>query len=368
MRMIFHDRSFLIRCTYTTLAAFLAWSMAVVVPSTAQAAELPMGLATGSKEAQITVNGKQWATLPASSSPIYEGTMIRTGKGTASVLLKDGTQLELQPRTVVGLSGSRTAPIVKIAVGGVFFRVPFTSQATLVTPSVRYQTAASNQQKGGAAIVRVAASTPSSTDLVGEIVVNSRGGSRLGLQKGELLANSVSDPGLHIIKAGQSVYIPQVGPSDPSFGVMLAQVPPLLLEPSGLPGGAIPAYGLDGKSVGYITADSSFVSSPGITPNLPNPVPADTIPPDANIPPGAMPIFVVQSPPAYAGYILNDKLVAYAPLGGEGVAVGVGVGAGVGAGTGAGVGLLVGLGVIGLGVGLGVSQSGGNGNASPSTP
>jgi hypothetical protein len=289
--------------------------------------------------------------------------MIRTGKGTASVLLKDGTQLELQPLTVVGLSGSRTAPVVKIAAGGVFFRVPVTSQTALVTPSVRYQTTASNQQKGGAAIVRAAASTPSSTDLVGEIVVNSRGGSRLGLQKGEMLANSVSDPGMHIVKAGQSVYMPQVGPFDPSFGVLLAQVPLPLPAPSGLPVGAIPAYGLDGKSVGYITADSSFVSSSGITPNLPNPIPPDSIPPDANIPPGAMPIFVVQSPPTYAGYILNDKLVAYVP-GGAAIAGGVGAGAGAGAGT--GVGLLTGLAVIGLGVGLGVSQSGGNGKASNS--
>lgn len=254
MRMIFHDRSFMTRCTYTTLAAFLAWSMAAVVPPTARAAELPMGLATGSKEAHMAIDGKQWASLSGSSNPVYEGTMIRTGKGTASVLLKDGTQLELQPRTVVGLSGSRTAPIVKIAVGGVFFRVPFTSQATLVTPSVRYQATASNQQKGGAAIVRVAASTPSSTDLVGEIVVNSRGGSRLGLQKGEMLANSVSDPGLHIIKAGQSVYIPQVGPSDPSFGVMLAQAPPP--EPSDLPLGDAPLAGEVGAGAGAGTGSA----------------------------------------------------------------------------------------------------------------
>ncbi|MBZ0160741.1 MAG: hypothetical protein K8G79_11485 [bacterium] len=225
MRMIFHDRSFLIRCTYTTLAAFLAWSITAAVPSTVRAAELPLGLATGSKEAHMAIDGKQWTSLPGSSSPVYEGTMIRTGKGTASLLLKDGTQFELQPRTVVGLSGSRTAPVVKIAVGRVFFRVPATSQTAIVTPSVRYQATASNRQEG-AAIVRAAATTPLSTDLVGEIVVNPRGGSRVGLQKGEMLTNSVSDPGLHIIKTGQSVYIPKVGPSDPSFGILLAQALP----------------------------------------------------------------------------------------------------------------------------------------------
>ena len=366
MRMIFHDRSFLTHSTYTTLVAFLAWSMAAVVPPTAMAAELPLGLATGSKEVHVAVDGKQWVSLPSSSNPVYDGAMIRTGKGTGSVLLKDGTQIELQPRTLIGLSGSRTAPVVKIAIGGVFFRVPFTSQATLVTPSVRYQTTANNQQKGGAAIV-MAASTPSSTDLVGEIAVNPRGGSRLGLQKGEMRSTSVSDPGLHIVKAGQSVYIPQVGAIDPSFIALLAQAIPG--ESSSLPEGAIPAYGLDGKSVGYLTADSSFVSSLGITPNLPNPVPPDTIPPDANIPPGAMPIFTVQSPPVYAGYILNNKLVVYVPPAGGSLAGVPVVTGGTGAGAGAGAGLLVGLGVIGLGVGLGVSQSGGgNGSSSPSTP
>jgi len=225
MHGIFHDRSFLTRSTYATLTAFLAWSVAAVVPSTARAAELPMGLATGSIEAHMAIDGKQWAPLPTSSNPVYAGTTFRTGKGTASVRLKDGTQLELRPRTVVELSGSRTAPTVKIAVGQVFFRVPVTSQTALLTSSVRYQTTASNRLEGTAPI-KAAASTLSSTDLVGEIVVNPRGGSRLSLQQGEMLANSSSDPGRHIIKAGQSVYLPQVGPSDPSFGVLLAQFMP----------------------------------------------------------------------------------------------------------------------------------------------
>lgn len=360
MRRIFHDRSFLTRCTYTTLAAFLAWSMAVVVPPTARAAELPLGLATGSKEAHIAADGKQWASLPASSNPVYEGTMIRTGKGAASVLLKDGTQLELQPGTLISLSGSRTAPAVKIAVGQVFFRLPASSHAVLVTPTVRYQ-AKVNNLKESAPIIKAKAPAPSSTDAVGQIVVNPRGGSRIGLQQGEMLTMSVSDPGLHLVKAGQSVYIPQVGASDPSFGVLLAQALPG--EPSGLPADAIPVYGENGKSLGYLTADGSFTSSPGITPNLSNPVPAGTIPQDATIPPGATPIFT--RTPSYAGYILDDKLVAYVPLGGDSLAGIPVLAGGTGSGAGAAVGLVVGLGVIGLGVGLGVSH---NGKVSPSTP
>lgn len=314
----------------------------------------------------MTLGGKQWTVLPASSNPIYDGTMIRTGKGTASVLLKDGAQLELQPRTLIELSGSRTAPTVKIAVGQLLFRVPTSSRTAFVTPSVRYQTENGNTGDHPT-VLQAKTTTSSAADSVGAIVVNSRGGSRLGVQQGEMLAKAVSDPGLHIVKAGQSVYIPHAGPSDQSFSLMLAQA--TLGNPSGLPNDAIPVYGEDGKSIGYITADGSFASSSGITPNLPGPVPPGTIPPDAKIPPGATPIFTEH--PTYAGYILDDKLVAYVPSGGESIAGAVGE-AGAGMGTGTAVGLGVGLAAIGLGVGLGTTQSGGNGNgngtASPHVP
>lgn len=362
MRVNCHNRRFLTRCTHTTLVSFLVWSVTAFIPPAARAGESPLGFATGSKEAQIAIDGKHWATLPAFSNPIYEGTMIRTGKGTASALLKDGAQLEFQSGTLVTLSGSRTEPVVKIAVGQVLFRVPMSSRAAFVTPSVRFQTENGNTGDHPT-VLQAKATTSSAADSVGSIVVNPRGGSRLGIQQGEMLAKSVSDPGIHIVKAGHSVYIPYAGPSDESFGLMLAQALPG--NPSNLPVGAIPVYTENGKSVGYIMADGSFTASSGITPNLPNPVPAGTIPSDANIPPGATPIFTAQ--PAYAGYILDDKLVAYIPLGVEGAVDGTAI-TGAGTGMGTAVGLGVGLAVIGVGVGLGVSESGGNGKASPSTP
>lgn len=183
MHSTFHDRLFLTRCTYTILTGLLVWSMAVIAPPVASATEPPLGLATGSKDVQTTVNGKQWATLPNSSTPTHEGTLIRTGKGMASVLLKDGTQLELQQRTLVELSGLQTAPIVKIAVGQVLFRVPMSSHATFVTPSVHYQTENGNTGDRPA-VVKAKATTASVADSVGTIVVNLRGGSRLDLQQG----------------------------------------------------------------------------------------------------------------------------------------------------------------------------------------
>lgn len=365
MRATRHHRFFLTRCTYTTLTSFLAWSIVTVVPPSVLAGELPLGVATGSKEAQLAVDGKQWASLASSSNPLYDGTMIRTGKGTASVMLKDGTQLELQSHTLIGVSGSRTAPVVKIAAGRIFFRVPVTSQAVLATPSVRYQAKVSNPP-AGAAVVRASVSASPLPDHVGEIAVNAGGGSRIALRQGEMLAGSVNDPGMHIIKANQSVYIPQIGGRDASFSMMLAQVLPGEPAPSGVPAGASPAYGLDGNSVGYIIADGSFISSPGITPDLPNPIPLDTIPSDAYIPPGATPIFTTHSPPVFAGYILNNRFIAYLPSSGDRLAGTAARTGGMGVGTGTVVGTLVTVGVIGAGIGLGVAFSGDN-NANAST-
>ena len=301
--------------TLTTLLAFSVWSLASVMPVGAQAIELPLGLAAGSREAQLTLDGKQWTPLTSSSSPLYDGAMIRTGNGVASALLKDGTHLELQARTVIGFSGSRVAPVVRIAVGRVLFRLPASSKTILVTPSVRYQAAVHGTPQAAAAI-KVAASNALSSDLLGEIVVNQQGGSRIALQQGEVLAKSVNDPGLHIVRAGQSVYIPQLGTHDPSFKALLVQALPSGAT-SSLPDDAIPLYDSAGKSVGYLTINGSLVCSPGVVPNLTTPIPQGLIPAGVSIPPGATPAFTAD--PAYAGYLLCDKGLNAAVLPGEAV-------------------------------------------------
>ncbi|MGH7409628.1 MAG: hypothetical protein ACREJ6_00995 [Candidatus Methylomirabilis sp.] len=327
MRLITGDRLMRTFCAVTTLLTFSIWSLAPVMPVGAQAIELPLGLAAGSREAQITLDGKQWTPLTSSSSPLYDGAIIRTGNGVASALLKDGTQLELQARTVMGISGSRAAPVVKIAVGRVLFRLPASSKTILVTPSVRYEVAANGLPKSPAPI-KIGTPGANSSDRLGEIVVNQQGGSRIGLHQGEMLARPVNDSGLHIVKAGQSVYIPQLGAHDASFKALLVQALPG--GGSTVPAGAIALYDSAGKSVGYLGADGSFVSSPGVTPNLASPIPPGTIPPDVSLPPGATPLFFAD--PAYAGYLLDDKIVAGAvPLGDAAPAAGGGVGGGIGA-------------------------------------
>ena len=238
MRVIRCKRFLRMCSTLAALLSFSIWSTASVVPLSAQAAALPLGLAAGAKEAQITLDGKHWATLASSSSPIYDGTTIRTGNGIASALLKDGTQLEVQPRSVIEISGSRTAPVVKIALGRVLFRLPASSTTVLVTPGVRYHSPTTVAAKSPT-VTRVGGVNPHSSDQVGEIFVTGRGGSRIGLRQGEMQAKPVNDPGL-IVKTGQSVYIPLVDAGDPSLKALLTQALPE--EAASRPASAIPLY------------------------------------------------------------------------------------------------------------------------------
>src|SRR5574341_2292892 len=126
-----------------TLIAFSAWSTALLGVSRAQPFQLPFGLATGSGEAEISDDGKQWAKLTPVSTPVFPSTMIRTGKGLAWISLHDtNQQMELHECGVVGIygsKGSRVAKAVKIAVGRVLFRFPISPETVLATPPVQFQ-------------------------------------------------------------------------------------------------------------------------------------------------------------------------------------------------------------------------------------
>ena len=304
MPLLWRGRSCRSGFSLVTLLSFTFWSMASVFPPGVQGAVFPVGLATGSKEAQIMLDGRPWATLGGPSTPVFDGTMLRTGNGVALVLLNDGTQLELQPRSVLTISGSRLSLVIKVANGRVLFNLPSSTSTVLVTPAAHYSSPASSLRAGRAAI-RVAAGSanPGSSDQVGEIVVTQRGGSRIGLMRGEMIARPLNESGLHVVKAGQSVTIPKIGDSDPSSAILLAQALPG--EASTQPIPTVPLYDQPGKSIGYCRLDGTFVPAPGITYNLKAPVPPSKIPAIA-IPADAPPVFTAD--PDYAGYLSRDEL------------------------------------------------------------
>ena len=76
---------------FAALVVFLLLSTVWTEPLGAQPLELPLGLATGSNDAQISLDDKKWDTLTAVSSLIFDKTMIWTGNGLAWVPLHDGT-------------------------------------------------------------------------------------------------------------------------------------------------------------------------------------------------------------------------------------------------------------------------------------
>src|SRR5574341_2071252 len=147
---------------FVMLAALSAWPTALLGVSHAQPFQLPFGLATGSGEAEISDDGKQWAKLTPVSTPVFPSTMIRTGKGLAWISLHDtNQQMELHECGVVGIygsKGSRVAKAVKIAVGRVLFRFPISPETVLATPPVQFQITAGSAAERSA--VQRAGATP----------------------------------------------------------------------------------------------------------------------------------------------------------------------------------------------------------------
>ena len=189
---------------FVTLVAFAAWSTAFSGLSSAQPFKLPLGLATGSGEAEVSDDGTQWANLTPVSTPVFASTMIRTGKGLSWVLLDGNQQVELHECGVVGIYGSRAAKVVKIPVGRVLFRLPVSSETVLATPTVQFQITTGSVAKRSAIHRVEAVSPPSSSDRIGWISVELQRTSRIELLQGRMLARPVNGGSTQIIEPGQT--------------------------------------------------------------------------------------------------------------------------------------------------------------------
>ena len=246
-----------------TLVAFSTWSTALSGLSSAQPFKLPLGLATGSGEAEISDDGKQWANLTPVSTPVFASTIIRTGKGLSWFLLDGNPQVELHECGVIGIYGSRVSKVVKIPVGRVLFRLPVSSETVLATPTVQFLTTAGSAAKRSA-IQRVGGITPpTSSDRVGWITVELQGISRIELLQGTMLARPVNGGTTQIVEPGQTAEfsVKEKGKeADPDFKTLrdnsLACVAAL---PAWIPGAApflaaAPLAGLTAGQIGVVGA------------------------------------------------------------------------------------------------------------------
>ncbi len=270
-------RGFWSYSVFVTLVAISALSTALGGLSSAQPFQLPMGLATGSGEGEISDDGTRWAKLTPVSTPVFASTMIRTGQGLAWVSLNDwNQQAELHECGVVGIygpKGSRVARVVKIAIGRVLFRLPVSSETVLATPTVQFHITPGSAAERSA-IRRVGAlPPPQSSDRVGWITVELEGNSRIELLQGRMVARPVNGGSTQIVEPGQTAEFPAKGKgreADPDFKTLrekalscpcvqcAAWIPgaaPLLVEAgfSGLAAGALGAGGAAGAAIGIGT-------------------------------------------------------------------------------------------------------------------
>jgi len=275
MAIFRQTRSFRSVVAFGTLVAMCLWWLASVGPLSAQPLELPLGLATGTGESDLSEDGRKWTTLTPVSRLILDETMIRTGNGLAWAPLHDATQFELHQCGVVGVYGSRPATVLKIAVGRVLFRLPAISGTVLATPNVRFQVLGETARKTGG-VVRVGAVAPSSSDRIGWIIVDGGGNSnseqprwktRIEMLQGSLLATPANGRGPQLIEAGQTVdFLENPRDPDPDFKTLLDQrlacpcLPCVAVLPAVVAFPVFPALPVVAGAIGILGGGVGFLS------------------------------------------------------------------------------------------------------------
>jgi ferric-dicitrate binding protein FerR (iron transport regulator) len=227
------------------VALFSLVTYLVGLTPVAQAAALPLGTASGS-DASLTTDGAHWTPLDPGSHPLYTATSLRAGTGTASALLHDQTQLELQPGTRITLTGTRSAPIVTIRSGRLFFRAPSHSAVTFMTPTTSYRPAGGDPHQQGA-VITAQATALSTADPIGAIAVDRRGQATMTLQAGEMLSAPTADSAVEPIA------------EEPA-----ASAPPDISRALGYPEAAVPTVAPPSGAWGVPTAVGIGVAAGGL--------------------------------------------------------------------------------------------------------
>jgi len=301
-----------------------------------------LGTVRGPETARLSLNGgKSWLALGGRSLPVMPGTEIRSAGGNAQLALGDGSRISVMPFSSLKFSGTSHGTEVLLAYGRLAFSLAGRTSVEIVTPTARLE--------------------PISGDAIaGEVFVANTGLTGLQMSRGTLNVRALSQPHRIMLASVEPVFLP-APPSMPGvyFSSDTPDAPPLHAKGVFTP---------DGRSIGYVGRDGSFVIAPGYTRHLTRAfspklvrVAMNAIPERDRIE-DATPLFDVNG--GYVGYLSGPVFYAQAPTAptlepgtaGEGTPPGSAAGGKTGLSTAAIAGISA---VSAGGIGLGAAAAGG---------
>lgn len=139
---------------------------------------LPIGEMISKGKVQYEVRPNQWREVEGSHFMVFEGMKIRVEKGMSKIALSKGSQIEIQPNSLVIIEqGDR----IILARGGVEFRIPSTSDLMFRVGNISIQKANILQ-----ASKDVLSLSRSDEEVIGSLNVHSNGALSIKSEKGQL--------------------------------------------------------------------------------------------------------------------------------------------------------------------------------------
>ncbi|MFA5354658.1 MAG: hypothetical protein WC291_10545 [Thermodesulfovibrionales bacterium] len=191
-------KAFSIVCTITILA-FGTASFALDRPAAV------LGDVVGNGKAELKGGVGNWMSVEGRSFPVVDGASLRSGEGSASMVMRDRVKMQLGRDSEATVHGSVGAYSIMLAKGSLGFSVPRGISFTVTTPTsvVQVPTSAGPIQK-------VSHAAP---DSVRGMVIFDGKGTKVVSVSGDLMVKDLSGTGHQLLAAGDSLYLDSRGAS-----------------------------------------------------------------------------------------------------------------------------------------------------------
>jgi hypothetical protein len=203
---------------------------------------LSKGTARGVGSADLSLDdGKSWLSVSSRSLPILDETRIRTGNGSVSIEMSDGSRLSVLPFTVVRLRGAAETTQAALQYGRLGFHLLRETRIQIRTLALRLE--------------------PVRTEVMsGEIFVAREGTMGLKMAAGTVQVHELAGGGPIRVGRLAPMFLPRrPDTTEPLFSSEV---------PVSSPAGARAVFDPSGRSLGYIHGGTHLIVQPGYTSDL----------------------------------------------------------------------------------------------------
>lgn len=167
----------------------------------AQPAFIILGDVIASGSAEMQIFSDKWMSIGGKSSPLTDGTRLRTGEGSLHITLSEQARLEVGKNSELTVFGSRGNYVVNLDIGSIVFNVASRVDFTITTPSANIQV-----QPASGFIQKVALDANGKDRARGIVTYDGKATTVIS-ESGTFIVKDMSGISTQTVSAGKSAYI-----------------------------------------------------------------------------------------------------------------------------------------------------------------